>query len=51
MRLRSLCADTSDSYNDVGREAATIRDTGWMPADAQPLVTLPPHSVHILTLE
>ena len=51
MRLRSLCADSADSYNDVSREAVTIRDTGWKPAGAEPVVTLPPHSVHILTIE
>ncbi len=51
MRLRSVLGDSPDSFNDVGYDAVIQTDTGWLPAGEEPLVTLRPHSVNLLTLD
>ena len=50
MRLRSVLGDSPESFNNVGHDAVYQTDTGWMPAEPEPLVTLRPHSVNLLTL-
>ena len=50
-RLHTVSGKSTESYNDIGHEEVRIRSSAWQPLDAGTVISLPPHSVNVISIE